>query len=84
MDKALIDLLFCPETREKLTVAPQSLVERLNAAIEAGTLKNRVGAPVKDRMDAALIRPDGKFVYAVADDIPNLILDEAIAVEAAT
>lgn len=81
MDKALLDLLYCPETREKLSLAPQSLVEKLNAAIEAGTLKYRTGAPVKDRLEAALVRPDGKFVYGVVDNIPNLILDEAIPVE---
>ncbi len=81
MDKFLLDLLLCPETREKLTLAPTALVERLNAAIETGTLKNRAGAPVKQRLDAALLRADGKFAYAIHDDIPNLILDEAIPVE---
>ncbi len=81
MDKFLLDLLLCPETREKLTLAPTTLVERLNAAIDAGTLKNRVGAPIKQRLDAALLRADGKFAYGVHDDIPNLILDEAIPVE---
>lgn len=81
MEKFLLDLLLCPETREKLSLAPQSLVERLNAAVDAGTLKNRSGALVRSRMDAALVRPDGKFAYAIADDIPNLILDEAIPIE---
>lgn len=82
MDKFLLDLLLCPETREKLTLAPPALLERLNAAIEAGTLKNRAGTPVKQRLDAALLRADGKFAYAVYDDIPNLILDEGFPVEA--
>lgn len=82
VDKALLDLLYCPETREKLSLAPPALVEKLNAGIEAGTLKTRAGAPVKDRLDAALVRPDGKFAYGVVDDIPNLILDEAIPLEA--
>lgn len=81
MDKFLLDLLLCPETREKLTLAPTTLVDRLNAAVDAGTLKNRVGAVVRQRLDAALLRADGKFAYAVNDDIPNLILDEAIPVE---
>jgi uncharacterized protein YbaR (Trm112 family) len=83
VEKFLLDLLLCPETREKLSLAPPALVERLNAAIDSGTLKNRAGAPVKARMEAALLRADGKFAYPVADDIPNLILDEAIPVEPA-
>lgn len=81
MEKYLLDLLLCPETREKLTLAPAHIVERLNAAIDAGTLKNRAGALVRGRLEAALVRADGKFAYGIVDDIPNLILDEAIPLE---
>jgi len=83
VEKFLLDLLLCPETREKLSLAPQALVDRLNAAVDAGTLKNRSGVVVRARMDAALVRPDGRFAYAITDDIPNLILDEAIPIEEA-
>jgi len=81
LDKELLELLVCPETREKLTLASTSLVEKLNEGIAARRVRNRAGEPVKHPLDGALIRPDGKCVYPVQDDIPNLLIDEAILLD---
>ncbi|MCB9545695.1 MAG: Trm112 family protein [Myxococcales bacterium] len=81
IDEGLLDLLVCPETREKLSLADAELVAKVNAAITAGQLKNRRGAPVKGAIDGGLVRPDRKVLYAVQDDIPNLLVDDAIPLD---
>ncbi|MSP72397.1 MAG: hypothetical protein EXR76_09510 [Myxococcales bacterium] len=81
MDTLLLDFVVCPETREKLSVGNAELLAQLNAAFDAGTLKNRTGQPVRARLEALLVRADQKFGYPVWDDIPNLLIDEGIPLE---
>ena len=63
-----------------MTSADQSLVERANAAIDAGTLVNIGGQPVKKKLDSGLVRAAGDLMYPVVDQIPVMLPDEAIAV----
>lgn len=81
LDPALLDLLVCPESREKLVVASTALVEKVNAAIREGQAKNRAGKALSTPLDGGLVRGDGKVLYAVNDDIPNLLVDEGIPLE---
>lgn len=81
LDDSLLELLVCPESREKLALADGGLLARVNAAIAAGRLKNRKGTVVKGALDGALVRPDGKLLYAIQDDIPNLLMDDAILLD---
>jgi uncharacterized protein YbaR (Trm112 family) len=74
----LLDILVCPETKEKLELAPRDVVKSLNEAIEKGKLKNRAGKPVREPLDEALLRADRAVAYPVRDDIPILLIDEAI------
>lgn len=78
----LLEILVCPETRQPVRAADASVVASLNAAIEAGTVVNRGGQEVRDPVDAALVREDGKVLYPVREDIPIMLIDEAIAVDA--
>lgn len=78
LDPQLLDLIACPESREKLTPAPQDLIDALNASIGAGKLKNRAGRPLTEALDGGLIRPDGRYMYPIRAGIPNLLVDEAI------
>ncbi|MCO5172004.1 MAG: hypothetical protein M9894_37370 [Planctomycetes bacterium] len=77
----LLEILCCPEDRTPVKPADAGLVERLNAAIAAGKVKNRGGHPVTEAVQTALVREDGKVLYAVRDDIPVMIVDEGISVE---
>jgi uncharacterized protein YbaR (Trm112 family) len=81
IDDELLNLLVCPETRDKLSLADDALVARVNAAIQKGTLKTRRGTPIKSRIDAGLVRPDGNVLYAIVDNIPNLLIDDAITLD---
>ena len=78
IDKELLDILVCPETKTSLKVAEESLIKSLNEKREAGDLLNRAGNPVKESFEAGLIREDKKFLYMIQQDIPIMLIDEAI------
>lgn len=78
IDPQLLEILCCPETRQDVSTAPASLVAELNARIEAGTVNNRAGEPVREKLDGGLLRADGKVLYPVREDIPVMLIDEAI------
>ena len=78
IDSQLLEILCCPETRQDIAVAPAALVDDLNRRAEAGTLVNRAGQPVREKLDGGLLRADGKVLYPVREDIPVMLIDEAI------
>jgi uncharacterized protein YbaR (Trm112 family) len=77
----LIELLVCPEDRSRLTLAPAEIVEAANRMIGAGTLRNRLGRVVERHLEGGLIRADGKVLYQVVDDLPIMLIDEAVPLE---
>ena len=81
VDAQLLEILCCPETRQDLTLAASGMIEDLNRRVEAGSLKNRAGEIVKEKMDAGLLRSDGKFLYPIREDIPIMLIPEAIPLE---
>lgn len=81
VDAELLEILVCPETKEPVRLADADLLERVNAAIERGSVQNRGGETVEDTIDEGLVREDGKVLYAVRDDIPIMLIDEAIVLD---
>jgi len=79
----LIEILACPETKQPVKLAESELVEKLNQLIEKERLTNRTGKTVKDKMEAGLVREDGKYLYPIIDDIPVMLVDEGIPLEQA-
>ena len=75
---SLLEILCCPETHQPLRKAESEVVAKLNQQVGAGTLKNRAGKPVTVALDSGLIREDGKFLYPVRNDIPVMLVSEAI------
>jgi uncharacterized protein YbaR (Trm112 family) len=81
IDKELLELLVCPENQAALHLADQELIDRINEAIERRQLTNRGGQTVEERVSSGLVRDDGLLFYPVIDDIPVMIIDEAIPLE---
>jgi uncharacterized protein YbaR (Trm112 family) len=79
MPKWVLDLIRCPITLEKLEIAPVELVERLRISVRDGKLTNRLGTNVTDDFQSGLLNESKSWFYPVADDIPTLVPDEAIA-----
>lgn len=82
VSKQLLEILICPESRQPLAEADTALVARLNAAIAAGQLRNKAGETIARPIDGALVRQDGQLAYPIVDDIPVMLLDEAIPLDA--
>lgn len=78
IDEQLLEILACPEDKSPVHLAEAELVQRVNAAIAAGHVKNRGGADVSDPIEAGLVRADGKWLYPVRDDIPVMLVEEAL------
>ena len=81
IDKGLLAILCCPETKQDVILADDALIGRLNERIAKGELKNKAGQPVTERLDGGLMRADRKVVYPIRDDIPVMLIEEAIPIE---
>jgi len=81
VDPELLEILVCPETKEPVRPADDELVQRINRAVESGSLVNRGGESVKEPIDGGLVREDGKILYPIRDDIPVMLIDEAIELD---
>jgi uncharacterized protein YbaR (Trm112 family) len=81
VDPELLEILVCPENKTPVALADDALLTKINAAIEAGTLKNRGGELVDSKIDGGLVREDQAYLYPIRDDIPIMLIDEAIPLE---
>lgn len=74
----LLGILVCPETKQPVQLAEAALVGQLNEKIRRNELLNRAGVQVTEVADGALVRADGKVAYLIREDIPIMLVDEAI------
>jgi uncharacterized protein YbaR (Trm112 family) len=81
IDKVLLDILCCPETKQNLELLNEQTVQKINKAIKEGKVTNRGGEAVKETIDSGLLREDRKYFYPIREDIPIMLIDEAIAFE---
>lgn len=81
MDKRLLSILRCPVTHKGLSVLKKDKLERVNAAIAAGTLETQEGVKLAEPLTEALVTDDGKRVYPVDEGIPVLLESESIHME---
>jgi uncharacterized protein YbaR (Trm112 family) len=78
IDPGLLKILCCPETHQPVSEADGALVADLNGRIEKGSLKNRTGKAVSEKIDGGLLRQDRQVVYPIRHCIPIMLVEEAI------
>lgn len=79
INQQLLEILACPETKQKLSLLPNAEVDKLNERIKAGGLKNRSGQIMTEKIDAALVREDQLVAYPVRAGIPVMLIEEAFS-----
>ena len=78
IDPELLKILCCPETHQPLKLAEPNQIRSLNQRITAGALRNRGGAKVEQAIEAGLVRQDGQYLYPIRQDIPVMLVPEAL------
>ena len=81
IDKELLGILVCPKDRSPLRIADSRLLARVNQAIAAGRVRNMAGGAVAKPIPGGLVRQDGMLLYPILDDIPVMLIDEAILLD---
>jgi uncharacterized protein YbaR (Trm112 family) len=79
IDPELVAILVCPESKQSVAPASDAQLAAVNAAIRAGSARNRAGARVEKELTEALVRQDGRVLYPVEEGIPVMLVEESIA-----
>lgn len=75
----LLEILCCPSTKTPVEMLSDSRLQRLNAAIEAGSVRYADGSLVQRPLSEGLVTTDGLTVYRIDSGIPVMLVDQAIA-----
>jgi uncharacterized protein len=81
IDKELLSILCCPDTKQDVSLAGDDLIASLNARIQRGEIKNKAGQAVQEPLDGGLLRADKRILYPVREDIPVMLIEEGIPLE---
>ena len=74
----MLNIICCPVTREKLSIATSKQLEFINAEIANSTLKKLDGSIAEKPQSKALINATKTLLYPIEEDIPILLENEAI------
>ena len=76
VDPELLERLACPKTHKPLKLAGPEVVAAINKAVEEGTLVNREGKKVEEKVDGVLLVEGENLAYPIRDKIPILLVEE--------
>lgn len=82
IDPKLLEILCCPITRAALQQIDAVMLEKVNARIQDGTLRYKDNTVVDAALSEGLITHDGKMLYRIDDDIPIMLPEKAIPLQA--
>ncbi len=78
VDSELLKILVCPENKTPVALVEDDVIAKANEAIANKGLKNRAGSVIEEKIDGGLLREDKVYLYPIRDDIPIMLIDEAI------
>ena len=78
INQELLKIIVCPETKRALHLASAEELAKLNDAVNSRKLRNRAGCIIDIEFEQALVRDDSLVAYAIRDDIPVMLIEEAI------
>lgn len=78
ISEELLHILCCPRSKTPVELLSAERLARLNASIEAGGVRYADGTPVAQPLAEGLVTEDGRTVYRIDDDIPVMLVDQAI------
>jgi uncharacterized protein YbaR (Trm112 family) len=78
ISKELLNILCCPETKQDIVPVEGDCIDAINKKIKEGTVKNRGGEVIREPIDGGLLRSDRQYLYPIREDIPIMLIDEAI------
>ena len=81
VDKDLLAILCCPETKQAVTLADAALIQRINEAIQNRRLQNKGKQLVTDPVEGGLLRTDAKILYPIREYIAVMLSQEGIPIE---
>ncbi len=82
IDKDLLNILACPETKKDLEEADPAVIDKINAAIREGRIRNKAQEKVTHPIDGGLFRVgDRSCLYPIRENIPVLLVEELILLE---
>lgn len=82
IDKDLLKILACPETKKDLEPADEDTIRKINVAIQAGQIRNILQAKVERPIDGGLFRVgDRSCLYPIRENIPVLLVEELILLD---
>lgn len=77
----LLAVLRCPITLDPLRIAPDEMVELLQAQARRGVLSNRLGRTISEVSTQGLVNESNSWFYEIRDSISHLMPDEAIPLQ---
>lgn len=81
IDKDLLAILCCPETKQAVSLANEELIQRVNDAIGRRGLQNRGKQGITERVEGGLVRADAKILYPIRENIPVMLIEEGISLD---
>jgi uncharacterized protein YbaR (Trm112 family) len=81
LDPDLLAILCCPETKQAVSLADASLIQKVNAALGNGHVRNKANRLLIGQIEGGLLREDQKVLYPIRDRIPVMLIEEGIPMD---
>jgi uncharacterized protein YbaR (Trm112 family) len=78
IDPQILKLVRCPISGRQLEVAAPQLIERVNQAILAKRLENRLGQSITEPMEGALVDEAHEWLLPVRRSVITMVADELV------